>query len=167
MSESQERKFALYVYVILIITYLLSHSSYYKYGVSCSSAWWSHISYMFFHASLLHLLINIYSFNILIRTPSHLRFRIAYSFIIGILSTIIYLPPTSILVGFSGVVFALLGLVASEHYTAMNFSLIVISLIVSYFIPGVAFYIHLICFAIGFMTYKIHTYIKEFVYDNK
>lgn len=167
MFEGKEGKTTLYVYVILVISYLLTRSTYSLYGVSPSSAWWTHITYIFCHATLFHLICNMYIFYRLILIPSVVTYRVWYSIVIAIISSLIYLPPQSIMVGFSGAVFALLGLIVSEHYTHRNFVLALLSSLYSLLIPGISGGTHMLCFILGFISFRGINILIQYTYDNR
>ena len=167
MPQTEERVIAIYVYVILIIAYLLTCSSFLMYGVSAHSPWWTHFTHIFCHASILHLLINLYILYRLSIIRSTVPYRIATGAVIAVLSSFIYISPQLVTVGFSGAVFAMLGISTSEHYTHKTFMIILASILPTIFLPSVAFITHSLCFAIGFIYHRSYKYLTEYIYDNK
>ena len=137
------------------------------YGASPYSAWWTHFTYIFCHASIIHRLINIYILYRLVLIPSVVPYRTATGIGIAVLSSFLYLSPQVITVGFSGVVFALLGISTSEHYTHRTLALVLASILPTIFLPSIAVVTHSLCFAIGFIYHRSYKYLTEYIYDNK
>lgn len=126
----------------------------------------SHITYMFLHAGIIHLLINSLSFIsawIIMKRFYKKGYFYLVPFVLAFLTSFIPLcifdKPT---VGVSGVVYAMVGMILPyfNFKKAYLFYLsIAVSLIVSFFIHSSNFYLHLFCFIVGVLFtvfYKIN-----------
>ena len=94
----------------LTIVYILFGN---ELGYTQTSAWYTHITYMFQHANLWHLSVNILSLiTVWISLQRHAKsIQILPMFIVGILAS--FLPYASFelpTVGISGVIYAMLGM---------------------------------------------------------
>lgn len=135
-------------------------------GYTNTSDWYTHSTYMFQHASFLHLAINCLSFLVswIILSRIFKRWFILPALLIGFAVSFIPLCEYSLpTVGISGVVYAMVGMMIPYHRfkKAYLFYLsIAISLIVSYFLKNTNFWLHLFCFISGvlFSLYKIYAH---------
>lgn len=114
-------------------------------AASAGSAWWTHLAYPFFHANLFHLAANAYS---LCYIPCTWK-KMAAAYLISVPASFVSLTPA---VGFSSVLFALLGMNMSLRTAGvMKWAYFLIVNICFSFFPGVSWEIHLICFLSGFI----------------
>lgn len=117
-------------------------------GLHSGCSLFERLLYPFIHANILHLVVNLYIFNLcFFRCNMSIR-QMAISFLIA------FVVPTSMtnVVGLSGVCFALFGILFAHikkgnrvTYLAQVFVTILVALIV----PHIAWQTHLFCFVIG------------------
>lgn len=107
--------------------------------------------YPFIHANILHVIVNIYIFNLCFYKCNMSVRQMVLSFVIG------FFAPASLsnVVGLSGVCFALFGILFAHikkgkrvTYLAQVFITILVGLIV----PHIAWSVHLFCFAFGLFS---------------
>lgn len=112
--------------------------------------WWHRVTYMFGHANIVHLGVNVWSLLYIV-----FLFRVGlWMLLLGMLSA--SLVPIAFVsvptVGLSGVIFFLLGSITSAvrgkpRYLANNLVLIIFGS----FLPNIAWGIHLWCFGCGIL----------------
>lgn len=135
------------------------------YGVSSHSQWWAHFTYPLLHGNIVHLICNIYAlwFCLNERTyPKQTLLPLLY--IIAVVSSFLYTSdqPT---IGFSGVIFAMIGINLVRVPTRVNIIYMVIILAAGILIPQIAGVNHLISFAIGCAVAMLTGHVKRFKHD--
>lgn len=164
LREKAKIKTSVYVSLILLACFLLPIAPQ-RMAVSISSSWWTHFSFLFFHADLIHLLANCYAFYYFYSTWLYGRYTLAVSCSIAILSSFFAdsITPT---LGFSGVVFALIGINGAYYTSRSYFISSGIILAIGLLLPFINGLMHLICFCVGVVlsyAYKtIAPYIDEY-----
>lgn len=135
-------------------------------GFSESSPGWTHLTYMFQHASVLHLILNSFVFISTFRVmerfirPGKLFLIV---FVIAFLASFAALEGR-VTVGSSGMIYALLGMetviVIFNNATAKQkrlfFFSIALMLTASFLSAGSAFVVHIVCFALGALYWMIN-----------
>ena len=138
-------------------------------GTSEAEGFWigiiPHLTYMFLHAGIIHLLINSFSFVsawiIMKRFYRKGYFYVvpfALAFLTSFIPLCIFDKPT---VGVSGVVYAMIGMILpyfNFKKTYLFYLSIALSLIVSFFIHSSNFYLHLFCFIGGVLFTVFYKY---------
>lgn len=128
-------------------------------GFSDSSPGWTHLTYMFQHASIIHLLLNSFVFVS--------AFRVMEKFVrpvklFLVIYTIAFLASFAamedrVTVGSSGMIYALVGMEtvivifnnATVKQKRLFFFSIAIMLIASFLNAGSSFMVHIVCFVFG------------------
>lgn len=124
-----------------------------------------HLTYMFLHANIIHLLVNSFSFLsmwIIMKRFYRKGYFYFIPFILAVLTSFIPLcifdKPT---VGVSGVIYAMIGMIL-PYYHIKKFYLfyisIAVSLIISFYVPSINFYLHLFCFIGGILFTVFYKY---------
>ena len=118
-------------------------------GICIGCSWTVRLSYPMFHASLLHAFCNAWCLITLVfYYDLHFR-KILTAYLVAISVPAFALSVTPA-VGMSGICFALMGLtVYAVRRKAMFVSWVAVFLAVGIFVPGMAWIIHLYCFAAG------------------
>lgn len=127
-------------------------------GYTTHSAWHTHITYMFQHANLFHLVLNSMSFVVLwIALQKHLKqWLILPVFLIAVIASFLpfvaFSEPT---VGISGAIYAMLGVFIVYMPKNKNIILFLITLLIALGVSLVMhnsnFFIHLYCLVLGSM----------------
>lgn len=155
---------------IFILIFILVYSFFgLELGYTNNSGWLSHFTYMFQHSNIIHLLLN--SFSFLVVWIALQRFvkqvYILPVFIIAFAASFLpyasYVEPT---VGVSGVVYAMMGMFVLylKNKGLVIFLLsVLITLIVSYFVPNSNFFLHLYCL-VGGVVYGMFDKITNKIY---
>lgn len=121
-------------------------------GVCVGCSLLSRFSYPLFHVNLLHALCNAWCLISLVFLYDLPWWKIALAFIIAISIPSFMLTATPV-VGMSGVCFALMGLsVPIVHRKAMLLGWISLFLVVGFFFPNVAAWLHVYCFVTGLLV---------------
>ncbi|MDR2917853.1 MAG: rhomboid family intramembrane serine protease [Tannerella sp.] len=136
-------------------------------GYSNTSPIYTHITYIFAHAGLMHLLLNSLSFIYVYQGLKHYnltRQSLIISFVIGIAASFLsaYDTPT---VGASGMIFAMLGCyITTAGFTNQQMRRILVtiflSLTIPMLIPGINYKIHILSFTAGLTVTYIADQIK-------
>ncbi len=141
---------------LFVITFILVYSFFgLELGYTDKSGILSHFTYMFQHINIIHLLLNSFSFIVVwIALQKHVKhLYILPMFLIAFVAS--FLPYASFAtptVGVSGVVYAMMGILAlylRKKNLAIFLLSVLIALIISYFVPNSNFFIHLYCFLGG------------------
>lgn len=118
-------------------------------GISAGCPWHARLFYPVFHVNLLHAFCNAWCLVSLVFLYD-LHFRkilMAYAIAVTIPSLVLTTTPV---VGMSGVCFALMGLtVYLVRRKAMLMAWIAFFLLVGFFFPNVAAWVHVYCYAVG------------------
>lgn len=148
--------------LVFIIIYILFGI---ELGYTNTSPLYTHITYIFQHASILHLIINSISFIVVFTMLDKLterRMFLPVSFTIGVLTSFLamYDIPT---VGVSAVIYAMIGLyigltlfykdikIADTRKYLLNICIITIGLTISMIRTNSNFHIHIISLILGFL----------------
>lgn len=125
-------------------------------GYTSTSAWHTHITYMFQHANIFHLVVNTLSFLFIwIELQKYMKqwlilpvFLIAFA--VSFLPNAMLILPT---VGISGAIYAMVGMFLIQLKLSKGLviyiSSVTIALVASYFMHNTNFYIHLYCLFVG------------------
>lgn len=163
MLHGEKAKIEAFVYVTLLFFYLLPIDVA-SVGVSTTSSWWSYAIFPLFHANFLHLLINCYGFHLIYSSWLFGRKTLFYAFIISMLASTVCKSniPT---IGFSGVVYALLGFNGVYYRKLRYFLSIAVLLAIGFFWSGTNGMLHLSCFVIAFAFAFIYKTVKSYLND--
>lgn len=144
------RNISIIISTITILVFLLSsEDSMYRLSISADSALPTRITYLFMHASILHLSINIYALLTLSFICRASLWQMCTSCIVAITIPTEILPSAP-MVGLSTVIYALSGLVImrqSKWWKLMVLNLSILA--IQSAVPSVAFAAHLYCFFVG------------------
>lgn len=135
------------------------------FGYTESSAFYTHFTYLFVHANVVHLALNMYIFWKLYDTIMSKKL-FYFALPISVISSFLFSMPVPT-VGASGVLFALLGIIYTTNYITkkiyiQNLVIIIISTIIGYF-ANVNIAIHILCLLFGLATgflYSFYSLIK-------
>ena len=106
------------------------------------------LTYCFFHANVFHLAANLLAAWTMLVGKNALR-----DLVVGFaVSTAVYFFATTPVIGFSNVLFTILGIRAIRHnwYCSWYFLATIAALLISFFIPKIAAVTHLAAFGLGF-----------------
>lgn len=162
-----------YVFIVIFIIVFLLFDT--ELGYTNTSPLYTHLTYFFQHASILHLFLNSVSFIVMFTVLDKIIERkifLSITFSIGIVSSFLamYDVPT---VGISSVIYAMIGLyigvtvfyedirIADTRRYLLNISLIAISLTISLIKTNSNFYIHIYSLVIGFIISLILSYLHN------
>ncbi len=150
-----------------------------QYGFNRSSPTYTHVTYIFVHANLLHLILNMVAYvavyNICKRIKIH-RESFIFAFVSAIFAS--FINVTEVLtVGASGMIYAITACiaasVASGYKSLINpkaffkfLFTVAIGLIASFFFKSINGAIHLNSFIIGFALCFTHYHIKRRIYHH-
>ncbi len=144
-----------------------------NFGYSLTSPWWTHVTYIFAHASILHLIINLIGFISIFKFLSKIEskmYLLVFSFSAAVIMSF-FTEKELPTVGMSGVVYYLIGVFTALvfygriaykswfSYTVFLFAL-TLSLLISYFNKTSNFELHLSCFVVGVNTENLKYSIK-------
>ena len=122
--------------------------------------------YMFAHANVFHLLCNIFALYVLLRKTKFGRqvMLLSIGYCIAVMSSFI-IPISIPVVGFSSVIFALMGLLLRWwKYMA----LILLQIALTMFFPNIAWLLHLVCFLLGLsINILVTVYYKRYYAHKK
>lgn len=152
-----------YLFILVFIVIYILFSA--ELGYTNTSPLYTHITYIFQHASILHLTINSISFIVVFTMLDKLTDRkmfLSVSFMIGIVASFLamYDIPT---VGVSAVIYAMIGLyigvtlfykdikIADTRKYLLNICIITFGLTISMIRTNSNFYVHLYSLVIGFI----------------
>lgn len=151
-KRKNEKAISLILSVILIAIYLIPIE---QQGIKIGSNITERILYPFFHANIIHLSINIWSFLCIMfiyQLPLK-RLIIAYIIVVSFpIDTIaMALPYKDIAtIGLSGFVFALMGSISFEVLHKKKFQIsMIISIALGFAVTNINGYIHLYCYIMG------------------
>jgi membrane associated rhomboid family serine protease len=112
-------------------------------AASASSAWHTHLIYMFFHGNALHLAINGYA---LWHCFSEWKYMLA-AYIISVISSF---PVTEPVIGASSIICAIWGM-TMIRLDKNRWAQAIVIFTASFFIPFISWSTHIQCFALGFI----------------
>ena len=124
------------------------------------------LAYSFFHVNIFHALLNVWCLlSITFRyNLSWVHFMVAY--IIAVCYPTLFLEGQPI-VGFSGVCFALLGMLSFRVARRLYFQLVIwVNILLGFIVPGIAGFLHLYCFVVGVVVALVSTPIEQ-IYEGK
>ena len=135
------------IYLILFpFVFLNKEMAYYN-----GCPWYNHFTYMLTHSSVLHYALNGLAWIFFFRITS--PFKIISAILFGAIGSYI-LPIDDNTVGWSAVIFYLYGIVFSLMRRSVRIKMIILILI-SFFIPGIASLLHMYMLICGFITSKL------------
>lgn len=161
LREKAKIKTSVYVSIILLACFLLPIAPQ-RMGISVSSPWWTHLSFLFFHAGFIHFLTNAYAFYYFYSTWLFGRCTLPISIFIAILSSFLAVS-TAPTVGFSGVVFALIGINAVYYMSTRYFVSVSIVLGTGFLWPSFNSLMHLVCFILGFIAAYLYKHLAPYI----
>lgn len=121
------------------------------FGICQQHTWPQRFYYMFFHAGIIHCIINIYAFLSMSFLSGVKYWQLAASYLIAASMPFMLLCDTPV-VGFSACLYAMSGIVIMTQ--RKWWSLIIVNLLLiapQSFLPGIALLAHLYCFAVGLL----------------
>lgn len=140
-------------------------------GFNSISGWQTCFTYQFLHTSIIHVLLNSFCFAMLLR---NCKFKFTdYVWAFNISALCAYISTTSgaytetVTVGFSGVLYAIIGMQLLEvldkwAWNAKQFlSLLIVSLLISFFNPHSNTLLHILCAALGYLYWLVETTITK------
>lgn len=162
-------------YIICIICIIVYFTSGIELGYSVQSPLYTHITYMFQHATGLHLSINLLSFTTIFISLQKINNRVTWfiaSIIIAVIASFfsMYKAPT---VGLSGLIYAMLGIyiiqtMADHKVRIVNvkryilfIAMIILSLLLSFFASHSNIILHTLCFVLGAITSALYFGLKR------
>ena len=148
MSISEMHKINIAVIIFLIIAYIFG----FDYP-------------QFKHANLFHLICNCWCIYTAVNDRIINRYLI-YTVIItcGAFTFMLY---NGNAVGFSGALFAMIGISYSHHLTRRNTIMLAAIFLVNAIIPNLALFIHFVSFALGFTIGMIIKRIRKYRYEHR
>lgn len=134
---------------------------------------YNHLSYIFFHANLFHLIINMTAFYFLFGSVNNKTVTFLASIIIG--ATLISFGSVDQLptIGASGLIFILVGIQASKLVYNRQvafipfFTFTILSLVSGFLIPHVNGLVHLLGFALGYISHIIFETVNDSIRDKR
>lgn len=126
-----------------------------KFGLSHTSSSITRLTYHWLHASIWHLIGNLW---VLLTLCFNSRCRLSmllWSFVIASIVPTFYDKP---IIGASGMIYALIGLILHQIWSKRNLVIIVISLALGFFISGVGAYLHAYTFIVGSLLGMVFYY---------
>ena len=150
-------------YFFIIIFILIYFSFGLKLGYTATSPWYTHITYSFQHASIMHLLINSFAFWTLYRVLERyiVSWHIAIIALFAAVSMSFFTEYSIVVVGASGMIYAMMGMyfflvsIHKIHFkdkTTLIVSVIsvITFLIISFLKHNTAGMLHLLCLLFGY-----------------
>lgn len=122
-------------------------------SASYHTAWWTHFTYMFFHANVWHLASNIYSLCLFSPSPA----KLFAACVIAAIASVFSSQPV---LGFSGVVFALWG-ISMLKAGKKACILFTVSAVVSLLVPAFSASVHIGSFFLGWC----YAFVEKLSYD--
>lgn len=161
--RKKEKATSLLLSIVVVVISLIGFSNWNTIGIYAGASWVGRLLYPFFHANIIHALLNawcliciIFIYDIKI-TRLLLAYIVAVTFPIDTLSHLLPLPtlPT---VGLSGVVFFLFGSISLEVSRKLYYQLWMVFYIgIGFFFPNTNAWLHLYCYLCG-LVYSILNY---------
>lgn len=149
MSRPQTKS-AMLIYIVLLCVIYATPVPLEEVGLYDGAGWTARLTYQHFHASVFHLLCNAWAllvFTFQIRTPARL-FAVAY-----VISATYPFVGESIIVGVSGLIYAVAGMYAFCFYTMRRFYTYNLFFAVTILLGGlfshVAIGLHAYCYLVG------------------
>lgn len=149
------------IMIISVVTTFLPPACPADVGLSVDSVIYKRLTYPFFHASLIHALINVWCLLSVVFTYRISMMQISVALIITASVPEIVLSgiPT---VGISGVCYALLGMAATVSRRPIYFTLFVlVSVSIGFLFPSVNALLHLHCFFTGAVCSPVVRHIER------
>lgn len=109
--------------------------------------WWNSLVYQLCHDNIFHLLANVYCLFLILRGGFHIGVRrCAFAYGISIAASLVCLPTQ----GFSGILYALFGMVSWQSSRIRLFHAWMLPLIlVGFLFPNMSAMLHLLCYIAG------------------
>lgn len=131
-----------------------------------TSAWWKAFTYMFFHANIFHLAVNVLSLYGILRRwricAIHLLFALASATIAAFLTA-----HEVYTLGCSGLILAISGIVSSWYPNAKSILISLGFLLAFCLIPNINGMLHIVAWAFGFVFGRIRVMYLRYQYDRK
>lgn len=151
MDREEKTKIATLIIASVLIAIQLFDVNLYNVGIACNSPWWTRLTYHFFHASFLHVVLNAWWLIALV-----FIYDISYKSLMAAFTLACMIPncclsdvPT---VGASGLIFVLFGAISfmvkqKTYYQACMAT----TMLLGFLIPQSNAWIHVFCYAEGLM----------------
>ena len=167
------------VYIALSAIYLLLYIVFgnkVEYGITSTSPFYTHITYIFVHANFLHLAMNIFSLGFtlkLLKKMAGMKYYLLMT--IGLISSFVasFISAEEVVtVGISGVIYALLGTYCYLRFDKLALKLLgtlTIINIIQYIFGSINVKIHLFSLIFGFICTALWDsyYVIKFVINEK
>lgn len=155
MVEGKVEKIAAISIAVFVIALSMARvADWHSVGIYDHCPIWNRLAYPFFHAGLIHALLNAWCFLSLVFLHGVswrrmlLAYAIAVSFPVDTITSLFPLPLPS--VGLSGVIYALFGSISFEVRDKRSFQCWMLFYVaVGFFFPGVSATLHLYCYLCG------------------
>lgn len=153
---------AITIITILVVFYILSHISGVDINALAGSS--NHMAKSFYHASLLHLIINAYAlyrlYTSTLNTFSHaVIIPVCYT-----IATLAFCISNETAIGFSAFLYAFMTFIYMHNICWRNTIVMAFAIAFS-FLPGIATCVHLLSIGIAIITYYIYSVIR-YLFDN-
>ncbi|MEG1544909.1 MAG: rhomboid family intramembrane serine protease, partial [Tannerellaceae bacterium] len=135
-------------------------------GFSATSAWWTHFTYPFFHASWVHLIVNLYAFWKLYDGKPFGKRTLIYAYTLSVAASFV-LPSIIPTVGLSGAIYAFIAFRYANDTNMLSTLIVSIALLSGYLIPGINGNIHLVSFMSALVMAKTNSLITRYTNDNR
>lgn len=140
---------ASFLLTIGTIAVYISDASPYTFGLYEGMDWYARFTYQFLHASVWHLLINLWN---LYGIATTYRLRIWHLVMAYLISASPFFYREIPTIGLSGMCFSLMGIIWYQVLHAKLYHCWIISFIlIGFLFPGTDSRLHLYCYAIGFI----------------
>lgn len=155
MPTGKDTPFNVTLLAILLCLTLFTQSPQMK-GAFFTSPLQNHLLCHFYHANLWHWAANAFCLYVMRPKPSD----IAYTIPVAAMATFFTMTPT---IGFSAVLYAFIGMnILRWNLPFFDWVMFIFANIVTIFIPGVAFGVHLTAFLLGISANSIHEHIRTY-----
>ncbi len=122
-----------------------------RFALTAASPLCHRLTYMWFHAGIVHALFNVWCLLALTAVYNPRNFALVASVAIATTCPAPLLPAAPV-IGLSGACFALMGLSAAKSRGFLRFNLYALAFIaVGFLFPFVAAWLHLYCYAVGLL----------------
>lgn len=138
-------------------------------AVSASAPLYTHFTYMFAHASILHWLVNSWAFLMLHNTFRWYRCITAYAcaVIASFIPATVPAGSPAGLLGASALTCFFIGFITPHFYLTrnrFNLALIAVTFILGFILPGIAALLHVIIFALGILMWFAESIAYSFLH---
>lgn len=152
MDTKKITKIASLLITIIICVLVFIPFEYSSVGISFNSSYQQRLLYPFFHANLLHAILNAWCLLSVVFIYHTNIYRLLFCYLIAISIPNICLSTTPT-IGLSGLVFALFGSISFEVGKKLYYqSCMLISIIIGFILPTTNGFVHLYCYLAGLVT---------------